>query len=322
MRSQFQFFLVSIFIVFSCNQDETVDVKGVGAFQRALKIEYSQPEEGFVINDIENSSVQLDLELYSENAGKDIDRIEWYFRYRINDSISESVLDRVIPSDDFELQENGLLAYSCEFKAITVLDRLGLEFLTLDAAGSFLIDAHIIMDDGTLYKSSTSDNDLQGQNGFDGLFRLVVPVIYDYTLVGEYVAHTESFDIGASTPSFCSGGAWDGKLIIEKDEEGLYLIRTENLSGAFLIDLSFGLYYACYDSQEQELMPNGDLRIKDDTGLLSFQGATQWGEVNHFEIVEVDGKDLILKFFNDYGEGGKTIITRLDGDWYEGLRKE
>ena len=102
----------------------------------------------------------------------------------------------------------------------------------------------------------------------------------------------------------------------------MYLIWTENLSGAFLIDLSFGLYYACYDSQEQEKMTKGDLRLKDDLGLLTFQGASQWWEVFSFEIVEVDGKDLILQFFNDYGEGRKTIITRLGGDWYEGLRKE
>jgi hypothetical protein len=321
MRSQFKFLLVFIFIVFSCNQDEAIDVNGFGAFQRALRIEYSQASEGFVVNDIENSSVQLDLELYSESAGKDIDRIEWYFRYRVNDSISESVLDQVISSDKFVLQENGLLAYSCEFKATSVLSKLGLELLNLDGAGFFLIDAHIIMDDGTMYSSATSDNDLQAQNGFDGLFRIEVPIIYSYSLVGEYLAHTESVYSGIGI-DFCFDAKWDGRLIIEKDEDGLYLIRTENLSGEFLRDLSFGLYYACYDSQEQEKMPNGDLRLKDDLGLLTFQGASQWGEVFSFKIVEVDGKDLILQFFNDYGERGKTIITRLGGHWYEGLRKE
>lgn len=199
--------------MFSCNQYGAFDVKGVGTFQRALKIEYSQLSEGFVVNDIENSTVQLDQELYSESAGKDIDRVEWYFRYRVNDSISESVLDQVISSDNFVLQENGLLTYSFEFEATSVLIKLGLELLSLDGAGSFLIDAHIIMDDGTMYRSSTSDNDLQGHNGFDGLFRLVVPVIYDYTLAGEYLAHTVSVDNGTSIV-YCTGEIWDGKLTI------------------------------------------------------------------------------------------------------------
>lgn len=191
----------------------------------------------------------------------------------------------------------------------------------LDGEGSFLIDAQIIMKDGTMYSACNSDNDLQGQNGFDGLFRLVVPVIYSYSLAGEYLAHTESFDLEFSI-TICSGEIWEGNIVIEKDTEGLYLVKTENAAGELLIDLSIGHYYACYDNQSQEQMPNGDLRIKDDFGFLSFQGASQWGETYGFEIVEVDGKKLILKFFNDYGEVAKTTITRLDGDWYEGLRKD
>ncbi|MFT6337489.1 MAG: hypothetical protein ACI86M_003753 [Saprospiraceae bacterium] len=321
MKVHFQFLLVSIFIIVSCNHDDAIDVKGVGAFQRLLKIEYSQPDKGFVVNDIENSSVQLDLELYSESTGKDIDRIEWYFRYRINDSISESVLDRVISSDEFELQENGLLAYNCEFTALSVLDKLGLDLLMLDVEGSFLIDAHIVMDDGTTYSAANTDNDLQGQNGFDGLFRVVVPVIYSYSLAGEYLAYSEVTTEFSLMFNECFGEIWEGEIIIEKDEDGLYLIKTKNESGIFLIDLSFGSYYACYDSQIQEQMPNGDLRIKDDFGVLSFVGGSQWGETYSFRTVEIDEDKLILEFSNDYGESARATITRVDGNWYDGLRK-
>ncbi len=321
MRFTFATLLFSI-LIFSCHDnDDNVHLSDTGAFQRLLNVEYSHSSEGFVIDDLENSVVKLDFELYSENKGKDINKIEWYLSCKDDENQTELVLYKAISADEFELQENGLLAYSCQFHATSILNKLGLEQSSFDKYGSFILDAQIIMDDGKIFDASTTDSDLQGINGFDGLFRLEIPVLYEYSLAGEYLAKSEFVNNEFGIVQ-CEDAIWEGTLIIENDGDRGYQIITLNDAGEPLIDFSMGYYYACYGHQSQEQMANGDFKLVDDFGLLSIEGLNQWGEAFSFREVTVNGKDLILEITTDYGEAGKTIITREEGEWYKWLRYE
>lgn len=118
-----------------------------------------------------------------------------------------------------------------------------------------------------------------------------------------------------------AGLTWSGPVTFARqqlspNDDGEYIIVTQNGAADPLEDISFGAYYAGYGTDAQGSLPNGDLRLRDIDNKLSITGASQWGEVYSIENVVVDGATLSFKWTNDYGEGAEIVLTRDDGeDW-------
>ncbi|MEJ6613336.1 MAG: hypothetical protein QNK64_09365 [Saprospiraceae bacterium] len=118
-----------------------------------------------------------------------------------------------------------------------------------------------------------------------------------------------------------AGMVWEGPVTfvrqqLNPNDDGEYVISTQNGAADPLDDISFGAYYAGYATDAQGSLPNGDLRLRDIDNKLSITGASQWGEVFSIENVVVDGATLSFKWTNDYGEGAEIVLTRDDGeDW-------
>jgi len=118
-----------------------------------------------------------------------------------------------------------------------------------------------------------------------------------------------------------AGMVWEGPVTfvrqqLNPNDDGEYIISTQNGAADPLDDISFGAYYAGYGTDAQGSLPNGDLRLRDIDNKLSITGASQWGEVFSIENVVVDGATLSFKWTNDYGEGAEIVLTRDDGeDW-------
>ena len=118
-----------------------------------------------------------------------------------------------------------------------------------------------------------------------------------------------------------AGMVWEGPVTfvrqqLNPNDDGEYVISTQNGAADPLDDISFGAYYAGYATDAQGNLPNGDLRLRDIDNKLSITGASQWGEVFSIENIVVDGATLSFKWTNDYGEGAEIVLTRDDGeDW-------
>ena len=118
-----------------------------------------------------------------------------------------------------------------------------------------------------------------------------------------------------------AGMVWEGPVTfvrqqLNPNDDGEYVISTQNGAADPLDDISFGAYYAGYATDAKGNLPNGDLRLRDIDNKLSITGASQWGEVFSIENIVVDGATLSFKWTNDYGEGAEIVLTRDDGeDW-------
>ncbi len=78
-------------------------------------------------------------------------------------------------------------------------------------------------------------------------------------------------------------------------------------------DLSFGLFESCYGDEPAF---DESSRIIDVCGKLSADGEDQYGDAYDYMVVEVDGQNLTLYWYNTYGDEGLVVLTRNDGkDW-------
>ena len=90
-----------------------------------------------------------------------------------------------------------------------------------------------------------------------------------------------------------AGMVWEGPVTfvrqqLNPNDDGEYVISTQNGAADPLDDISFGAYYAGYATDAQGSLPNGDLRLRDIDNKLSITGASQWGEVFSIENIVVD----------------------------------
>ncbi len=123
----------------------------------------------------------------------------------------------------------------------------------------------------------------------------------------------------------CGGNTWEGEISFEFIDGNLYNVYSVSPEGQTFNDLSFGAFYACYETESQNSMPNSDALNPtlffnvDDFGQLSFSGSSQWGEVYSISNIEMDGAELNFNWTNDYGEGAMVRLERQDGQIWEDL---
>ena len=89
-------------------------------------------------------------------------------------------------------------------------------------------------------------------------------------------------------------------------------VWTEIGAGRYDIDdFAFGSYEVCYGPGSS--LPEGTLAVVDVCNKISIAGVSQWQEVYTWDIIDVSGADMTVKWSNDYGEAGETTLTRKDG---------
>lgn len=163
-----------------------------------------------------------------------------------------------------------------------------------------------------------------------------IVVTYMSSLAGEYAAEAKMFGPESVPSHTCPDSIWYGRVkFVAEHEEGIdtigvYRIFSFNGNGDEVEDPAMGGYYQCFNnaSTDPSVLPNGDeeegtLRLKDDDGVLSWTGASQWGEIYFVSELDVSGVVLFLKFANDYDESFEIRLIREDGSsWPEELRTE
>ena len=72
-------------------------------------------------------------------------------------------------------------------------------------------------------------------------------------------------------------------------------------------DITFGQYDCAWDDS-----PAAGVTLNDICGSLSLSGSDQYGLVYSISIVTNDGSSLVINWENDYGDSGKSTLTRTD----------
>ena len=138
-----------------------------------------------------------------------------------------------------------------------------------------------------------------------GTFRssksLVVPFSCFSDLGGTYDYVSTNFQAITGT---CPGGEVTGQVTWTDLGGGTY--RSS--------DLGFGQYgTTCWNDAPAT---SNNATFSDVCNEIIAAGRDQYGLIYSYEITGVDGPDLSISWFNDYGDSGDVVVTRPDGsDW-------
>ncbi len=313
------FFIVLALMVVSCNKvplpwEQYEDMEH-GAFARGL----TNDGVSFFLTDVAGSSTTFTVEFYDENQGKDVASFDWYVRHRNKVAGTTSAQKLIVSKSSSEFTPNaksGLPSTSYTLTLANAVSALGISIDDLNGGDDLIFDGIITMNDGRTFGADNTDTAVNGGAGFDGLFRIVKPLLCASGLAGTYSA----VSTGAG-PWGCTN-SWAGQVELVKTGDGEYDIfayDADHVKGSIGADFSMGAYWVCYGGTAT--LPGGTLKLIDACNNLAYKGASRWGEVYSFNEVTVAGSDLTLDWVNDYGEGGVTTLTRTDGTNWPALKK-
>ncbi len=301
----------SLGIVSSCGDPElpfeTFDELQKGAFARFIN---DTPTGVFDFFDIANSSIDVQVEFYDENDGKNVASYDWTVEYIDNNngigSISE-VAFMSIPASSFTTNpDTGLPTTSLTLGFQAGLDAMGITSAQINGGDAIRFHATVVKTDGSSFNDQNTGPNIVSSAAFKGAFTVTANIICPSGLEG---THTYS------TVGWC-GTVVTGTTTWVNEGSGQYSVADG--------DYSFGAYDACYGDGtygSAGAFPEGDLLINDACGKLSWSGASQWGEIYQFNSVTVSGADVIFDWNNDCcGEAGVTTITREGGANWPALK--
>jgi len=310
--------LVQALLISSCKKKELPFTEfhnlEYGSFPRLVN-----PVEGvFDFDNFENpdsSFIKFEVEFYDEMQGKMVESYSWNISYGNQNSVTIATKDKT----DFVINENGLPSTSFQFTLVEIFDALDLTINDIHPNKDFLMTATLKRTDGKVFTIENTDTEIVNQSTFQGFFQYKPESInlpFFSGLEGSFNAHTET---NFFFPFYNCQEIWEGNIRWEAEHSASDLIgyyniySTDPILQEEFLDFSMGGYYACYGTTSQDNLPNGNLKIKHESNILSYAGSSQWGEIYSFTNVEVDGITLTLNWQNNYGETATVNLTRTDG---------
>jgi hypothetical protein len=278
-----------------------------GAFARLLS-----RTGAFFLTDIDNSAIDISVEFYDDNDGKNVASYDWVVEYidkangGANSVAPVNILS--IPASSFGTNSaTGLPSVSFSFTLPQVFNALGVTAADVDGGSTFRFNATVTLNDGRSFSAANTGPNVISSAPFSGFFSFDADLLCTSDLSGTYEATTVGW-CGNTGPTIMT--QW-----IETNSEGIYdVVDPANPSDGDAADFSFGAYEACYGPGST--LPGGNLQIKDACNIIAPIGASRWGETYWYNDVQVNGNELIIDWENDYAEGGVSTIVRTDGtDW-------
>jgi hypothetical protein len=168
---------------------------------------------------------------------------------------------------------------------------------TLDPGDSFVINGAVKMSDGRYLNGGYSPSVFSKR-----------PVLLTYNVacpseIGgtfDYVTTNIAATGPGSDPAACGGSA-SGTVKFEDQGGGIYKIS----------DITFGQYGCAWGDT-----PAVGVSLNDVCNHLTLTGTDQYGLIYSISIVSNNGTDLVIDWNNDYGDSGRTKLTRTDGtEW-------
>ncbi len=272
-----------------------------GAFARKL----TDDGGNFFFTDPDNSAFSFSVEFYDENKGKNIASHDWYVWHRnnVDGTVSDKVLMVSNPASAFGTDPtSGLPSASYTFTLNEALAALGLTIDDVNGGDDLIFDGVLKMNSGAEFGPDNTGSSLQGNNGFDGIFRFQKPLLCVSALDGTYEFTGDSW----------CGEALAGQLRFDQVGDGVYDIYT-TIDGEEFLDVSFGSYRACLGYATQDEQPGGDLQYIDACNKISLVGLDQWGTGYTLETIAVNNTELTISWSNGWGESATVVVINPSG---------
>jgi len=300
-------------LAFSCADEplpfDTFDQYEKGGFARQLSNDGGE----YLFTDPDNSAFTFEVEYYSENNGGDVKAHEWfvYHRNNVTGDVSDPVLMESVSSGSFGTNANsGLPSHTFTFTMNDALAAMGKTIDDVNGGDDLIFDGEIVMNDDRRFGPDNSGASVQGGAGFDGVFRIIKPLLCPSNLGGTYTSTTT----GTSTDGCCPD-----ETTVESE-----VTLTETATGSYTInDWSADLYRVWYGPDggdygiDQAYIDAGNMEatLIDACEIISSSLTEEpFGESLEITgmVVDPDAGIIEYSWSNGWGDQGTVKLTRKE----------
>ncbi|MCB0639726.1 MAG: hypothetical protein KDC54_24045, partial [Lewinella sp.] len=196
-------FALALLLAFSaCEQDRAFpeyDDLEHGAFPRLLS-----KDGAFFLTDVDNSAIDISVEFYDDNNGKNVASYSWVVEYidKANggaNSVAPVSILTINASSFGTNSATGLPSTDFSFSLPDVLNTLGLTIADVTVGSTFRFNGTITLNDGRTFSASNTGSNVISSAPFSGFFFFDADLSCPSDLAGTYSSTTT----GLSTDSCC-----------------------------------------------------------------------------------------------------------------------
>lgn len=291
---------LALILIFGACADEPLPFETFEELQKGAVSRLLADDNGsFFFTNPDNSAFTFTLEYFDEANGANIASNEWFVRHRNNVTGEVSGASMVASVSNFGTNaKSGLPEATFNITMTESLNALNLTIDDLNGGDDLIFDGFIVMNDGRRFGPDNTGSNLQGNNGFDGRFRFIKPLLCDSDLGGIYLATTT----GTSTDACCPD-----ETTVEKE-----ITLTQTGDGEYTIsDWSGGLYLAWYEVFGITAETDMTETFIDACGNISIAEFTEpFGETaSATGSLDFETGVVTYEWSNGFGDAGTVILT-------------
>lgn len=261
-------------------------------------------------SDIPNSKYEVTFEANDAQRGKAFTKVELYVSYNdqtdnsLGSDKPEELLATYTPDQFTEDPDSGLPRITMTQSAQDIMDLLGVTLPEIiNGKDQFIFRQAMYLPNGIVSTSTNVSVPIAAAGGVYGSPFQNVVTIFVCASGLEGPVNYVNVVTGAVVPITACLPSISGSTNIVKQSHGEYLLD----------DATFGQYDCAWNDS-----PASGVTWTDFCDQITVGGSDQYGLVYGYILVSNDGTELVLDWFNDYGDTGTVTLTRAGG-WPLGL---
>ena len=265
--------------------------------------------------ELTNSKFQITVEAVDAEEGETLESVEVRVRHRRlipgvgfefrpagTASVVEDVLLKTVSASEFQKAtvnpNHPTTLYkraNIEVSAADAIAAVGLTNATVQGGDTFEFRLVATDKSGRVFDWSNRSADVAGGFFYDSPFLYNVNVVCPTDLGGTFrYESTEMQSVFGSCPGTITGE--------------VTLTPVPNSTSYTVSDATFG-FWVCYG----DTWGNGNVRLNDACGILSFSGADKYGDGYTFNFISNDGERLVFTWVNGSNETGRVTLFANEG---------
>lgn len=254
-------------------------------------------------SDIPNSKYEVTFEANDRDRGKTFEKVELFVSFKdqtdngVGGDREEELLATYLPSDFTNDPTTGLPRITMTHSAQSVMTLLSLTLPEIvDGRDQLIFRQAMTLPGNKVYSSNNVSTAIEGGVYVSPFQNVVTIFVCASALEGE-VSYVNVVQ-GAVVPITACLPSVSGTTEITKISHGLYGLG----------DATFGQYDCAWSDN-----PASGVTWTDFCDEITTGGADQYGLIYGYTLVSNDGTNLVLDWFNDYGDFGRVTLTRAGG---------
>ncbi|HPM31625.1 MAG TPA: hypothetical protein PLJ60_14920 [Chryseolinea sp.] len=273
-------FAIVVALVWSCLPED--DSTWATSFDKAASV--TVPANVAFIKDV-SEAADLPIGLLGKSEAKDIKSVELLVTF----FASGETIDPEADGEELtEVSSYPTTVSITEAQLLSLADKTSVD--DLNPGDSWIVKYKVNLTNGTTLTNAIKTNIS---------FTCASDLGGDIDFVTTNITAGDGGNAGACSASI------SGTISFDDQGGGIYAIS----------DATFGQYDCAWDDN-----PATGVSLVDICGKLTLIGSDQYGLIYSISIVSNDGTDLVIDWENDFGDSGRTTLTRTDGnEWPLGL---